>query len=307
MLVKSLGRRGSFAVAKSLWYVTKEEKTLKNPDGSSVVFRHNIFGQNLSQVEQEYMQNEMKRLVHRSNNLKVMHTILAFSPLDNEKIDVNILQDLTRKYFELLNPNALYFATVHQDTDNFHVHIVVSPTDIMGNSIRISQEEFETLKIDLQEYQKATYPELAASIVEHGAEEKDYNKPDYWQKDGDIPKKEQLRQSLTAAFDLSHNRQEFLDLLHEDGLTTYERGGESVGITSERNYRFKTLGIDLTELDKREERLNELVEITEEKEPIIAINKDVTQDAVSNEEVTEEDLSEEELKRLNELDDLSER
>jgi relaxase-like protein len=298
MVLKSLGRRGSFAVAKSLWYITKEEKTLKNPDGSRVVFTHNVFGKTLSEVEREYMENEMKRRNPKSNNIKVMHAILAFSPLDNENLNTAKLEDLTRNFYEKLNPNALFYATVHNDTDNFHVHIVISPTDIMGNSIRISKENFESLKISLQEYQKQTYPELEASVVEHGAEEKEFSKPTYWQKDGKISTKEILHEKLNSLYSLAQNRQEFLDLAKQDGLTIYTRNGKEVGITEEdRNYRFATLGYSLDELDKREEKLNELNEIVDE----IQIPKE-QEEEVNN----EEELSEEE-KRMRELDELSER
>jgi len=300
-----MGRRGTFAVAKSLLYVSKDDKVLTNSDGSNVVFTHNIFGKNLSEVEREFLNVSARRQHHRSNNLDLTHFILAFNPKNNGDLDAAKLEDLTRTFFKLNNPNALYYATVHKNTDNFHVHCIVSPVDIMGNSTRKDKENFQSLKISLQEYQRLTYPELEASIVEHGAERKEYSKPDYWQKDGSIPDKERLRESLSAAFELSHNRHEFLDLIHADGLTTYERGGNIVGVVQDRNYRFKTLDIDLELLDERERKLNDLVELTEGKELDAEIEENVNRQEIQDEN-KEEELSEEE-KRMRELDELSER
>ena len=297
MIVKTLGRKGSFAVAKSLAYVSNKDKVMRNPDGSPVVFTHNVLGKSLSEVEREFLENEEKRLRRRIDSNKLLHTILAFSPADNENLDAEKLERLTREYFQMLNPDALFYATVHQDKDNFHVHVVVSGNDMLGNSTRISKESFEKLKSDLQEVQQHLYPELEASVVEHGAEEKEFTKPDYWQKDEKISRKEELRETLSASFDLAQNREEFFELLKQDGLTTYQRGGAEVGVSDERNFRFqKTLGFDLAELSQREERLDELQELTESKDLEGNIEEDKTV-----EELSEED------KRMKELDELSER
>lgn len=296
MIVKTLGRTGSFAVARSLAYISNKEKVMTNPDGSPVVFTHNILGKSLSQVEREFLENEDKRLHRRNNNNKLLHSILAFHPADNEKLDVEKLERLSRAYFQLLNPDALFYATVHRDKDNFHVHVVVSGNDMLGNSTRISQENFEKLKFELQELQQNLYPELEASVVQHGAEGKEFIKPDFWQKDGEISRKEQLRATITASFNLAQNRQEFFELLKQDGLMTYQRNGVEVGISDDRNFRFQTLGFDLTELDQRKERLQELQVLTE--------GKDLENDI--EEEKTIEELSEED-RRMKELDEFSER
>jgi hypothetical protein len=295
MLVKTLGRKGAHAVARSLAYIARDQAVMKNLDGTNLVFTRNIYGKSLAEVQKEFQENEAKRLHRRSNNNQLLHTVLSFHPRDKEKLTTEKLQRLTEEYFKLLNPDALYYATVHQNTDAVHVHCIVSGSDILGNATRIDREKFHALKEDLQQIQQDLYPELEASVVNHGAEQTGFIKPDYWHKDGRISQKELLHEKLSASFELAHNRSEFFDLVKQDGLTIYSRGGTETGVSAGRNYRFTTMGLDLAELDKREERLNELEALTEVPEKI-------------GEQIIEEEgeISEEE-KRMKELDELDRR
>lgn len=258
--------------------------------GQPVTIRHNVFG-SIKEIEEQFKDNNARRLNHRSNNNLLLHTILALSEKNKEEITPDMLLHLSREYLKLLDPDSLAFGSIHM-SGNPHAHILVSASNLLGHSTRVSRDEFQRIKQELQAIQIRDYPELDQSVVEHGGGYMAKSEMEYQiQRAGRVSRKDELKEMIAASFELAHSREEFFSLLADEGLNVYERSGEVKGIEDElRNYRFQTLGIQMEELDKREERLNALEQLEEDKEMI-------------KDDIEREDLSLEE-QRMKELDEL---
>ena len=276
MIIKTLGIKSSNSYGRLISYINRADAALLDKDGNVYTIKHNTFGTQ-AQIEQQYKDNEAGRLHVRSNNNKLLHTILSLSAQDREYVTSEMLEHLSREYIRLLDPDALYYGTIHMGDEGKspHAHILASAVNMMGLSTRQNIEEFEKLKTDLERISQERYPELIHSPVEHGGHVQSKSDKE-WQMEheGRVSDKQRVQELVSASFELAATREEFYGLLKEDGLNVYERGGQVKGIESEeRNYRFATMGIDMKELDKREERYSELqgvavvqeIELDEEK------------------------------------------
>jgi hypothetical protein len=290
MIVKSIGAKAPGSYGRLISYILRPEAVLLDKAGQPVTIRHNVFG-SAKEIEEQFKNNNSLRLNHRSNNNLLLHTILALSEKNKEDITPAMLEHLSREYIRLLDPDSLAFGAVHM-SGNPHAHILVSASNLLGHSTRVSREEFQRIKQELQAIQMRDYPELSESVVEHGGGHMARSDREYQiQRAGRVSRKDELKEVIAASFELSHSREEFFSQLAEEGLNVYERGGEVKGVEDEqRNYRFQTFGIEMAELDKREERLRELECREEDKE----LKKD---------DIQREGLSTEE-QRMRELDEL---
>lgn len=272
MIVKTLGVKDSGAGGRMIAYVLRDNAVLRQKDGTPYQIRHNVFG-SIEEIERQFREVEARRLHQRVNANRFLHTILSLSEQDREKVTPEILMRLSQEYIALLNKDALYYGSIHMH-DNPHAHIIVSGCDLHGKSTRLDRKAFERLKQDLEAFQEREYPELLGSIVKHGKREKEADQDSSVFPSGAKSHKDELKQILTASFELAHNRDEFFALLSEENeLKTYERGGKAAGVEQGGiNYRFSTLGIDLSELDTRQERLKELEALRSEGEQTLEQN-----------------------------------
>ncbi|MBS1683998.1 MAG: relaxase/mobilization nuclease domain-containing protein [Bacteroidetes bacterium] len=258
MIVKTIGAKGAGSYGRLIDYILRDEAALRDKDGAVVTIQHNVFG-SPREMEAQFKMNNDQRLHHRANNNALVHAILAISHEDKENVTPEMLQRLSRDFINMIDPDSLAFGALHMD-GNPHAHILIGGSNLLGESTRVSRERFQEIKQELQEVQMREYPELADSVVEHGGGHMAQSDAEYQiRREGRVSRKEELKEMLAVSYDLAHSRKEFFDLLAEDNLKVYERGGAVKGIEDEsRNYRFQTLGIDMAELDKREERLSEL-------------------------------------------------
>src|SRR5690606_30780010 len=154
MIVKSLTSRAS-RFGSLINYLTKDKDKLFNEHGEKYELRFNLAGKNNNRMMvKEFEMNEQNRIHKRSNNVKMVHEILAFSDLDREKITVEILNDLVTEYLNKRSPLIQAYAVGHFNENHYHVHIVSSPVELYtGRNLRMTHSEFATLKREIQEYQ----------------------------------------------------------------------------------------------------------------------------------------------------------
>ncbi|CAM6002396.1 unnamed protein product [Sphagnum balticum] len=247
-----------------LAYILRDSAVARDQEGKPYVIRHNVFG-TPAEVEHQLRDNNGRRLHARSNSNHFIHTIISLSEKDKEHVTPEMLEELSRKYIELLNPNGLYYGTFHLQ-ENPHAHLISSGSDLEGRALRVSKEEYKHIKIELESFQEREYGILKNSIVDHAQEARTKSDKE-WQigNAGRVSRKDEIKQIISSSFELATSREEFFNLLRED-LKTYDRGGETVGIEDINNFRFKTLGVDLAELDTRESRLKELENIGTDRE-----------------------------------------
>lgn len=284
MILKSIGVKNPNAYVNLMAYITRDTAVLKE-NNTPYLITHNVFG-NKEQIIDQLRANEEGR-VHprRSNTNLLLHTIISLAEVDADKVSPDMLERLVRE-FMAYSPDVLHVAALHM-ARNPHAHIISSGCDMNGLANRVDRETFQRKKQDLQEL----FPELKA--VEHGKHaDVPRSRGEYtMEQAGKISRKEELRQNVSALFELSTSKEEFFALLKEEGYETYMRGGEVKGIEADRNYRFSTLDIDLHELDLRSNRLQELAAIGEMKEPERTIEKSTAELSL-------------EQQRLNELEEL---
>ncbi len=115
-----------------------------------------------------FKENESGRVYKRSDATAINHVILSRSGSDRQYVTESMMKDIAKKFIEIRGENNLYAGTAHYDRDHTHLHLVVCGSQLNGKSSRISQDEFENLKVTLDAYQREKYPELSNSLPEHG-------------------------------------------------------------------------------------------------------------------------------------------
>lgn len=269
MIIKSLTRK-SPSYKQLLSYFVKEQKSSSRPTDNFII-KHNVEGEQVKDWVKHFEGNEQNRIIKRSNSIKIYHETMSFSNAE-KSISKSVLMDLANKYIELRNPNALCVAVPHFDKGHAHIHFCFSGTELSGQSLRISREEFALFKKQLQEYQIEKYPELSHSVVEHGRKQKNKVKDREYQltkRTKELSERQRTKQAIDNAYKHSLSRADFIHRLSEQGLKTYSRNGNVVGIEGDRKMRFASLGYDekkLGELNYRDEALKGIQVLREEQD-----------------------------------------
>lgn len=259
MIVKSIGAKGSGSFGSLVNYIVRDSVALKDRFGQLVLVRHNLLGNTPKEIIEELIANEARRLHRRSDNNMLLHTILSLSEKDKDLVDPEMLVRLSEEYIKMMDPNCLAIGAIHM-ADNPHAHVLVSGCNMLGSSTRISTQAMQCIKQELQAIQIRDYPQLEASVVEHGGGHTKQADGEYRiEAAGKSTRKEELRELASVSFELATSRDEFASLLAEEGLGVYQREGRVKGLEDQsRSYQFETLGLDMQELDKREERMREI-------------------------------------------------
>lgn len=235
-------------VAKYIADNLKKEDNAKD-ELSGVLIRHNMRARSIQGFVTAFKENEKHRRHVRNNSVKAYHHIISFSELDKNKIDEGMLKDITQKYISLRGENSLYVGAVHRDKEHVHIHLVQSGTQYCtGLANRVSKQEFQHMKVKLQEYQKEHYPELANSMPNH-KREKTRSKYMNTEKKQNAERGEEQKTALAAflltAFERAVSKEAFLDEVIKNGHEPYYRNGKLQGVKyeGEKKFRFTTLGI----------------------------------------------------------------
>lgn len=101
----------------------------------------------------------------RKNGNEIYHEILAFAPEDAPVVTYKMLEDLTRKYLDMRAPDCLVYGKIHFDKPHIHVHLMISANPV-GSRKRhwMTRDEFNKVKIRINDYQKHRWPELVHSV-----------------------------------------------------------------------------------------------------------------------------------------------
>lgn len=253
-------------------------------EGKSFIVTHNLKGNSINEWEKQFKENEVFRTQRRKDSVLLRHEILSWHREDAKNITLQKLEEMTREYIKLRNPNGLYIAAPHFDKGHYHVHVCASGVEYRtGKSLRLSKKELKKLKKDIQGYQVERFPELSHSIVQHGKKEKSLvSEKEYQHKlrTGRETDKEKIIGMLKINYEKAVSKENFIEKLKESGLSIYSRSGKVTGILYQGwKFRFKKLGFTderLKELDQSLERERELQKIREsrkEKNVELGINK----------------------------------
>ena len=101
MIIKSKTHRSAGAYAQVLDYVLRESAQFKDQANKSLLIKHNLTGKTIFSFTRQFRENLSHRKIVRSDNINILHDILSISPKDRDKVTVEMLEDLTRKYIDL--------------------------------------------------------------------------------------------------------------------------------------------------------------------------------------------------------------
>ncbi len=230
-----------------------------------MLIRNNVQGKTADEITKEFKANEAHRQNIRKNNVKAYHTIISFSNKSTRFLNDEILKDIATKYVSIRGTESLYVGSIHKDRGHIHIHMVMSGTEYYtGKSNRISRQQFQELKVTMQEYQKEKYPELNNSLPNLTKPKSTPAKNINAERSKD---KNILTSLLETTYSKSGSLQELLDGLRSQGHEAYYRNGRLQGIkyNGVRKFRLQNLGFKekLQVLDQlREQEATQLRELS---------------------------------------------
>lgn len=273
-ILKILSRRQLSAIEHTLNYITREGSGVSKP------LLHNLRSsmKDRDALVNEFIVNEAYRKI-TSNRIYCYHSILSLSDLDKKQATPKVMQAIAQKYLDLRG-DILAVVVPHNNTDSPHLHILESATLYReGKSSGLRKQELHNLKMELEYFIQERFPELENSGVEHGKGKPYVKEPEIQllNRKG-TSEREQLQKLIQNAYSSANSKQQFLDILQDQGYLHYQRNSDGIptGLLSEsgRKYRFKTLGLSFekimeleSKIEKQQEEklLNQLKEIRQHK------------------------------------------
>lgn len=264
MIIKSLSHKTP-SFSQLAHYILQEHDKPAPVGLNRFIYTKNLKGHTVDQWIKELETNESYRLHHRRNQTYLNHVIISWHVLDRQNITTAMLKDIAQE-FAKRRGIAQYFAAPHYHQNVVHLHILHGIEYRTGKSLRISKSEFARIKRELEAIQKERYPEIQHSTIDHDKNNKDRSHDTEYQikQRTGTTIKETLRHAIEHALNVAASPEELKQLLQEQGITVYERGGRLQGVLApetNRKFRFSRLGFDehIKALSKHRDKGKELL------------------------------------------------
>ena len=115
----------------------------------------------------QFVQNNKNRLIKRENGNVVYHDIISFHKNDSDKLPLETLKRIARKYIQERSKYSLVVSTMHSDKDHLHLHFVISSVEFAtGRVVRKTRKEFNQIKMKMEQWQNKEL-NLTFSKVNH--------------------------------------------------------------------------------------------------------------------------------------------
>lgn len=259
MIIKSKTRKdASFhQLVQYIMRETREDKARKKEQGEEELFTflHNfddgVMPDDMEGISASLFENS-KHLKKRKNGVVMYHEIASFAPEDASKIDRSMMEQLSRKYIDVRAKRAMVLARPHFDKEHVHIHFLISGNE-RGNSrkLRVSKEEFQKQRREVEQYQLEHFPQLSNSYVHTRDKQKYKQKRVERMSDATRAMKERgakqtikmgLVEQVSQVMSGAENIKSLVTGLQKKGLEIYDRGGIPYGIMKNgKRYRFGTL------------------------------------------------------------------
>ena len=255
MIIKSMSRK-SKSFSQLYDYLTR--------DKSSHTFSRNTYANSKNKKEfvNEFYSNA-RYIREARGKVYMYHEVLSLEEnnLSYER-QREILLDMADKYLYQRAENHLAFGVVHEEKNNMHLHLMISANEIEGEKrVRLSKREFKEIQKKLETYKNQKYSELSKSFMY--SNQKDLSKSKQNEQELKNRTKTSIRDTikkeLLKTFQNATSMKYVNNHLNSLGYEIYTRG-KTQGVKFEgKNYRFKTLGVDVqyTQFLKRLERVQE--------------------------------------------------
>lgn len=220
----------------------------KEDDGKSFTWNMYSDKANYKELVKEFMQNA-KHLKNSRGKVFLYHEVLSLenSGLTKKEME-KILYDLADKYINARAKNHLVYANIHNDTNNPHIHLMISANEIESSKrLRLSKKEFAEIQSHLEIYKNTKYKELEQSRIYGKEKDKSKSKQaeqEMKHKRKKTTQKEFIRENLQDIFSKATTIEYLKKAMESRGFEFYTRGATQ-GVTLDgKNYRLKTLGLE---------------------------------------------------------------
>jgi len=244
MIIKSMSRKQA-TFGQLVDYMEDGRQDIK------FTLKHNLYSNKAEKIKEEFEENA-KFVKKRKNGVYMYHEVLSItkSKTLSEEQQKERLREVALNYLDKRAKNNLAYAVLHDDKkDNLHYHFLISSNEVQEISKhRLSKEEFDTIKKDLEKMVLEKYPELEQKeLINKQAKEKISNKgAELKRRTGNTNQRDSVKDRLSKAFSSTVDKQSFFDNLAKENLEVYIRGN-TIGIVDKdtgRKHRLKSLGLD---------------------------------------------------------------
>ena len=244
MIIKSMTRKQA-TFSQLVDYFDEEKK-----HNNSFNIYHNLYATNSENVKEEFSKNA-DFLKERKNGVFMYHEILSVTKSSKISLEKQkeILLDVAQKYLQERAKNNLAYGVLHDDkSDNLHYHFMISSNGIeQKTKHRLTKNEFDKIKKNLENYVLNMYPEMEQKAVINKTKDEKTSTKEYELKKrtGKQSERDQVKSKLKEVFEKSKTKQEFFNNLADSGFELYIHGN-TIGVKTKEtglNYRLKTLGL----------------------------------------------------------------
>lgn len=269
MIIKSMSRKHP-SFAQLIDYIEGEAK-LKSRAFS---IHHNTYSRDTESLKREFEANA-RHLRQRKNGVYLYHEVVSVSRTQHltEDEQKTILKAITQSYIEARCKRNLAYGVLHEDTHNFHFHIVMSANEVGAESrTRLSKAQFADIQTRLEAWVLKEYPELEQKAVFHKNQtqaeraEREAKRQHLSDKGEQMKrrgaktdKRDQVQESLADIFATATDPRHFAELMQKAGFSLYTRGNTH-GITDREGnkYRLSRLGL-ADEWERLDERMKSYI------------------------------------------------
>lgn len=247
MIIKSKGYKNSGSIQSVIRYVLQETKREVAETNPYLLTRFMAPTSPEGQIIERFKKNEQTRIHKRKNANIIYQEILSFHQQDSDKLSPSDLREIVSTYVELRCPNSISLAVYHNDKEHLHIHLVFSGVEYStGRSTRISQAEFNSIKLKMEYFQQHRF-NLLHSHVDHQYSA-DYS--EVRQNLKNQIKGQTSKQFLRSTIDQISNRSttlsQWMQRLQTNGIVPYYRNEKLTGVIyQKRKYRLSTLRVRL--------------------------------------------------------------
>jgi hypothetical protein len=281
MIIKILGVKTYGAVANVVNYIATDKGDIEDYHTQGIF--HNLNRTDLEGITLELQTNYADFAKKRRNGNKAVHVILSVNPLDREKMNMEIMDDLVHTYIQRTYPNAIVFGAHHRSKNHWHSHLVVSANQLLSKeSTRLSKDTLREVHMEMLRYMREHHPSLTIGINEQTWGKREFSERAYYKQKRNPDLKltrEELTEHIQSIFRMSESSEQFYQNMQEQGFTTYNHQGKVQGVLwgeEGKKMRFARLGIDLSaihDLDTQSERLKQLDQIKDMNRPISSLER----------------------------------
>lgn len=226
----------------------------RDDDAEAYTLRHNLMGRDQDHIRTEFETNG-SLLQKRKNGVYLYHEIISISRAEglSPEDQKDRLYDIARTYVDARCPDNMVYGGLHADKDHsYHMHLMIS-ANRAGDAkrLRLTKAQFREIQIQTERHVLEKYPELEQKVAIEKQSDRGRQKgeAELERRTGKRPKREEVLERVTMAFEASLDKQSLLDALGRENLELYVRG-KNLGVIdheSGKRHRLKTLDLDMAD------------------------------------------------------------